>query len=158
MPLPWLEPEDIGFPPIELALVEPNGLLAIGGSLDPEWLLCAYSQGIFPWYEDGQPILWWSPDPRLILTPGLLKVSRSLKRLIKKQSYEITFDTAFRDVIRNCAESRSEGAGTWITDQMQAAYSVLHDKGYAHSVEVWASGELVGGLYGVALGLSLIHI
>ena len=152
MPLPWLEPEDIGFPPIELALVEPNGLLAIGGSLDPEWLLCAYSQGIFPWYEDGQPILWWSPDPRLILTPGLLKVSRSLKRLIKKQSYEITFDTAFRDVIRNCAESRSEGAGTWITDQMQAAYSVLHDKGYAHSVEVWASGELVGGLYGVALG------
>ena len=152
MPLPWLEPEDIGFPPIELALIEPNGLLAIGGSLDPEWLLCAYSQGIFPWYEDGQPILWWSPDPRLILTPGLLKVSRSLKRLIKKQSYEITFDTAFRDVIRNCAESRSEGAGTWITDQMQAAYSVLHDKGYAHSVEVWASGELVGGLYGVALG------
>ena len=95
MPVPWLEPEDIRFPPIELALEEPNGLLAAGGSLNPQWLLCAYGQGIFPWYETGQPILWWSPDPRLILTPRLLKVSRSLKKLIKKRSYEITLDIAF---------------------------------------------------------------
>ena len=152
MPLPWLEPEDITFPPIELALEEPNGLLAAGGSLNPQWLLCAYGQGIFPWYETGQPILWWSPDPRLILTPRLLKVSRSLKKLIKKRSYEITLDIAFSEVVQNCADSRRESAGTWITDEMQTAYSSLHDKGYAHSVEVWAGNDLVGGLYGVALG------
>ena len=152
MSLPWLEPEDVRFPPIELALEKPNGLLAAGGSLNPQWLLCAYGQGIFPWYEAGQPILWWSPDPRLILTPKLLKVSRSLKKLIKKRSYEITLDTAFSEVIQNCADSRREGANTWITDEMQTAYSNLHEKGYAHSVEVWAGDVLVGGLYGVALG------
>ncbi|NKB31749.1 MAG: leucyl/phenylalanyl-tRNA--protein transferase [Pseudomonadales bacterium] len=152
MPLPWLEPEDIGFPPVEQALKEPNGLLAAGGSLDQAWLLRAYSEGIFPWYETGQPILWWSPDPRLVLTPDTLNVSRSLKKLIKKHSFEVTFDTSFTEVIQHCAEARRGGAGTWITDDMQAAYVTLHEQGYAHSVEVWAGADLVGGLYGIALG------
>jgi leucyl/phenylalanyl-tRNA---protein transferase len=152
MPLPWLDEEIIGFPPLEMALDEPNGLLAAGGRLEVDWLLCAYSQGIFPWFEAGQPILWWSPDPRLVLTPKTIKISKSLGKLVKKHSYEVSFDTSFSEVIQQCAESRRRGDGTWITEDMQAAYIALHEAGYAHSVEIWAGGDLVGGLYGIALG------
>lgn len=152
MPLPWLEENEIRFPPVEMALSEPNGLLAAGGQLSPEWLLCAYRQGIFPWFEAGQPILWWSPNPRLVLTPKTLKISKSLKKLLKKHNYQFSFDTSFTKVIQHCAESRRQGDGTWITKEMQAAYIALHEQGYAHSVEIWSDGILVGGLYGVALG------
>ena len=152
MPLPWLEEKEINFPPVEMALDEPNGLLAAGGQLSPEWLLCAYRQGIFPWFEAGQPILWWSPNPRLVLTPKTLKISKSLKKLLKKHNYQFSFDTSFTAVIDHCAESRRQGDGTWITKEMQAAYIALHEQGYAHSVEIWSDGVLVGGLYGVALG------
>ena len=152
MPLPWLDADTIGFPPVDMALDEPNGLLAAGGKLDLDWLLNAYSQGIFPWFEAGQPILWWSPDPRLVLTPKTLKISKSLKKLLKKHSYEVTFDTCFSAVMQQCAESRRRGDGTWITEEMQSAYNALHDAGHAHSVEIWAGNDLVGGLYGIALG------
>ena len=152
MPLPWLEKKEIRLPPVEMALGEPNGLLAAGGQLSPEWLLCAYRQGIFPWFEAGQPILWRSPIPRLVLTPTTLQISKSLKKLLKKHNYQFSFDTSFTKVIQHCAESRRQGDGTWITKEMQAAYIELHEQGYAHSVEIWSDGVLVGGLYGVALG------
>ena len=152
MSLPWLDPHSIGFPPVEQALAEPDGLLAAGGDLTPEWLLSAYQQGIFPWYEEGQPILWWSPDPRLVLRPEALHVSRSLRKLLRKQTYRVTMDRDFPGVIAACAEPRRESSGTWITDDMQAAYCRFHEVGYAHSVEVWEGAELVGGLYGVAIG------
>jgi leucyl/phenylalanyl-tRNA--protein transferase len=144
-------PDEIVFPSPELA--EEDGLLAVGGDLSPERLLLAYSMGIFPWYSDDSPILWWSPDPRLVLIPGDLKVSRSLRQTIKKGTYRITLDNAFEMVIRGCAESRRKDEdGTWITEDMIRAYCRLHDEGFAHSVESWAGSELVGGLYGVALG------
>ncbi len=144
-------PDEIIFPSPELA--EEDGLLAVGGDLSVERLLLAYSMGIFPWYSDGYPILWWSPDPRLVLMPGDLRVSRSLRQTIKKGTYRITFDKAFERVIRSCAESPRRGDdGTWITEEMIEAYCRLHEKGFAHSVESWAGGELAGGLYGVALG------
>lgn len=152
MPVPWIETDDADFPPLEQALTEPNGLLAAGGDLSAERLLQAYRQGIFPWYESGQPILWWSPDPRLVLIPEQLKVSRSLKKLLRRNSYAISMDQAFNEVIQQCAASRRSAAGTWITDDMQTAYSELHHQGLAHSVEVWCGASLVGGLYGVALG------
>lgn len=152
MPLPWLEPQSVAFPPVEQALKDPNGLLAAGGSLTPDWLLCAYRHGIFPWYEAGQPILWWTPDPRLVLLPSRLKISRSLSKLLKKHEYSLSFDRDFSGVIAACAGSRRGSSGTWITDDMHAAYARLHELGYAHSVEVWAGASLVGGLYGVALG------
>ncbi len=143
--------KEIIFPPPELS--EEDGLLAVGGDLSVERLLLAYSMGIFPWYSDGSPILWWSPDPRLVLVPEDLKVSRSLKQTIKKEIYRTTFDNAFERVIRSCAESpRKDGAGTWITEDMIRAYCRLHEKGFAHSVESWEGGRLAGGLYGVALG------
>ena len=143
--------EDLLFPPP--ALAEDDGLLAVGGDLSKERILLAYSMGIFPWYSDGSPILWWSPDPRLVLIPGELKVSRSLSQVIKKGVFSVTMDTAFDRVIRNCAEiSRKGQQGTWITEQMISAYIRLHSAGYAHSVESWDKGELVGGLYGIALG------
>ncbi len=143
--------EEIVFPPPELA--EDDGLLAVGGDLGLKRLILAYSMGIFPWYSDDSPILWWSPDPRLVLFPEDLKVSRSLRQTIKKGTYRITFDHAFERVIRGCAESRRKDEnGTWITEEMIGAYCRLHDEGVAHSVESWADGELAGGLYGVALG------
>jgi leucyl/phenylalanyl-tRNA--protein transferase len=143
--------EDLLFPPP--ALAEEDGLLAVGGDLSNNRILLAYSMGIFPWYSDSSPILWWSPDPRLVLIPGELKVSRSLSQVIKKGVFSVTIDTAFDRVIRNCAEINRKGQqGTWITEEMISAYISLHCAGYAHSVESWDSGELVGGLYGIALG------
>ncbi len=146
--------EDLIFPPPELA--QNNGLLAVGGDLSIDRLVLAYSMGIFPWYSDGYPILWWSPNPRLVLFPGELKVSRSLRQAIRKRSFEITFDKAFEKVIKECsAIRRKHEEGTWITPDMIEAYVQLHKAGYAHSVEAWADegcNELAGGLYGVVLG------
>jgi leucyl/phenylalanyl-tRNA--protein transferase len=143
--------EDLAFPPSELA--EDDGLLAVGGDLSVDRLILGYSMGIFPWYSDGYPILWWSPDPRLILIPQELKVSRSLRQTIKKDIYTITMDKAFEQVISNCADiRRGEDDGTWITSEMKDAYIQLHNAGYAHSVEAWNADELAGGLYGVILG------
>lgn len=141
----------LSFPPAHLAIKE--GLLAVGGDLTVDRLLTAYRRGIFPWYADGDPILWWSPDPRLVLYPQELSVSKSLKRVINKDLFQITYDKAFEAVIRGCAEiKRSYGEGTWITDEMKDAYCRLYRHGYAHSVEAWQSGKLVGGLYGVIIG------
>ena len=143
--------EDLAFPPSELA--EDDGLLAVGGDLSVDRLILGYSMGIFPWYSDGYPILWWSPDPRLILIPQELKVSRSLRQTIKKDIYTITMDKAFEQVISNCADiRRGKDDGTWITSEMKDAYIQLHNAGYAHSVEAWNADELAGGLYGVILG------
>jgi leucyl/phenylalanyl-tRNA--protein transferase len=145
-------PSDLRFPPVEQA--SPEGLLAVGGDLRPERLLEAYRHGIFPWYSDGQPILWWSPDPRTVLFPEKLRISRSLKRSLRPGIFTMTFDTCFRDVMQHCAGPRPQypEGGTWITVEMLEAYSKLHEQGYAHSVETWKEGQLVGGLYGVALG------
>jgi len=140
------------FPPASEALREPNGLLAAGGDLTPERLLTAYERGIFPWYQAGQPILWWSPDPRAVLWPSAFRISRSLRRSLTKRGFEFRVDTAFARVVSGCAEPRRYGAGTWITPEMAAAYNRLHDLGWAHSFETWQHGELVGGLYGVAIG------
>lgn len=145
--------DDLIFPPP--ALAEDNGLLAIGGDLSAERLLLSYSEGIFPWYCEGDPILWWSPDPRLVLIPQELKVSRSLRQTLKRGTFRITFDTAFGSVIRHCASVHGHKDGdTWITRDMIDAYISLHELGYAHSVESWHEGELSGGLYGVAVGSS----
>jgi leucyl/phenylalanyl-tRNA---protein transferase len=143
---------DLRFPPVELA--SPEGLLAVGGDLRAERLLEAYRHGIFPWYNPGQPILWWSPDPRAVLFPPKLRVSRSLRKTLRQQKFAVTLDTAFREVIEYCARPRpaNPGGGTWITPEMIEAYCVMHEQGYAHSVEAWCEGELAGGLYGVALG------
>lgn len=145
-------PRDLHFPPIDLAT--PEGLLAVGGDLGPERLLEAYRHGIFPWYSDDQPILWWSPDPRTVLFPNKLHVSRSLKRSLRPGLFSVTLDQCFRDVMQHCAGPRPQypDGGTWITAEMLEAYQRLHELGYAHSVETWQEGELVGGLYGVALG------
>jgi leucyl/phenylalanyl-tRNA---protein transferase len=149
--IPWLAAND-RFPPVERALAEPNGLLAAGGDLSLPRLVQAYEHGIFPWFSDGQPILWWSPDPRMILVPSELRISRSLKKRLAKRDYEVRADTAFEDVTRACAAPRPGQDGTWITEEMIAAYTRLHRAGYAHSIETWIGGELAGGLYGVALG------
>jgi len=139
------------FPSPDLA--EEDGLLAVGGDLSEERLLRAYSLGIFPWFSEGDPILWWSPDPRLVLMPDELKVSRSLRQEVKKGTFTVTFDTAFDEVIRNCSEvHRSKDGDTWITADMIRAYRRLHGAGFAHSAESWYEGELAGGLYGIALG------
>lgn len=140
------------FPPVAKALTEPNGLLAAGGDLTPARLLAAYKQGIFPWYQDGQPILWWSPDPRAVLWPAGLKISRSLRRSLRTRGFELRVDTAFARVVAECAEPRRYGGGTWITAEMAEAYEKLHELGWAHSFETWADRRLVGGLYGVAIG------
>jgi leucyl/phenylalanyl-tRNA--protein transferase len=152
--LAWLDPDDDnqGFPNPDLALREPDGLLAVGGNLSPKRLLEAYRRGIFPWYSAGQPILWWSPDPRTVLFPGCIKISRSLRKAIRKGGFSITMDTAFATVIRGCGEPRGGDEGTWITPEINDAYCRLHALGYAHSVEIWQHGRLVGGLYGVAIG------
>ena len=150
--LPWLTAAH-EFPPLATALSEPNGLLAVGGDLAPERLLAAYRRGIFPWYSPGEPILWWSPDPRMVLFPAEFKVSRSLGRTLRRGGYEVRLDTAFAQVIAACAQTPRRGQqGTWIVPEMQAAYRRLHELGLAHSVETWVDGELVGGLYGIALG------
>lgn len=139
------------FPPCHYA--EPDGLLAIGGDLSPERLLLAYQLGIFPWYSEHTPILWWSPDPRLVLFPHELRISKSLQRVIKKNLFTVTVDRSFRQVIQRCAEiRRTQGEGTWILPDMIDAYCRLHRLGFAHSIESWIEGELVGGLYGVAIG------
>ena len=151
MPIPWLEPAE-PFPPLERALKEPNGLLAVGRSLTTATLVEAYSRGIFPWFNDGEPVLWWSPDPRMVLFPSELHVSTSLARRIRRRDLTITADTAFGRVMEACAAPRDGQQGTWISARMIAAYERLHLAGYAHSVEAWAEGDLVGGLYGVAIG------
>jgi leucyl/phenylalanyl-tRNA--protein transferase len=150
--IPWLS-EDPVFPPVSTALSEPNGLLAAGGDLSPERLLAAYRRGVFPWYAAGDPILWWSPDPRMVLFPAELKISRSLAKVLRNQDYEVRLDTDFAAVIGACASTPRDGQpGTWITAEMQVAYARLHELGYAHSVETWMNGKLAGGLYGIALG------
>lgn len=150
--IPWLE-ENTPFPPIDLALQEPNGLLAAGGRLTSRRLLEAYRQGIFPWFSDDQPVLWWSPDPRMVMFPEEVRISRSLRKTLCKGDFQVKLDTAFQQVIAACAQTPRPGQdGTWITREIQEAYSVLHKLGYAHSVETWIGGNLVGGLYGVALG------
>ena len=152
--LRWLSPtaDPDAFPPVSEALTEPNGLLAAGGDLQPARLLAAYARGIFPWYEEGQPILWWSPDPRAVLWPDGLKVSRSLRRSLNSDRFEFRVDTAFESVVAACAEPRRYGGGTWITADVAQAYGHLHQLGWAHSFEAWQDGALVGGLYGVAIG------
>ena len=154
MRLPWLDPRDDGqpFPHPDRALTEPDGLLAVGGSLSPRRLLRAYRLGIFPWYSPGQPILWWSPDPRLVLFPEALKISRSLRKTLRHGQFTVTADTDFAAVIAACAAPRDLEPGTWITPEMDQAYNRLHRFGHAHSIEVWRQGELAGGLYGVAVG------
>ena len=149
--IPWLNDHE-EFPPVETALTEPNGLLAAGADLSPERLLQAYRRGIFPWFSDSQPILWWCPDPRMVLFPAEFRMPRSLAKRLRRRDYEIRVDTAFKDVIRGCAMPRRDGGGTWITPEMISAYCELHRLGYAHSVETWIGGELAGGLYGIALG------
>jgi len=153
--IPWLHPTT-PFPPLERALTEPNGLLAAGGDLSLPRMLEAYRHGIFPWFNPGEPILWWSPDPRMVLFPDEFKISRSLKKRLLCADYKVRVDTAFTRVMRECAAPRGEGGGTWINEPMIAAYGALHEAGYAHSFETWMDGEdgeeLVGGLYGVAVG------
>lgn len=144
-------PDEHIFPPPRLA--EDNGLLAVGGDLSESRLLLAYSMGIFPWYAEGDPILWWSPDPRLVLFPDEFKISRSLRQTITKNTFRITLDTAFEEVIGACAAiHRNKAGGTWITDEMIEAYICLHKSGYAHSVEAWVDEKLAGGLYGISMG------
>lgn len=150
--IPWLE-GDTPFPPLEDALRQPSGLLAAGGDLSPQRLLNAYRRGIFPWYGPDQPPLWWSPDPRMVLFPDELKVSRSLAKRLKKDDYQIRYDTAFRQVMLACASTPRQGQeGSWIVSDVLEGYCGLHALGYAHSVETWIDGRLVGGLYGVAIG------
>lgn len=143
--------DDYIFPPVELA--SPSGILAVGGDLSPERLVHAYLQGIFPWFSEGNPIVWWSPDPRFVLFPEEIRISRSMRQVLKKNIFTITYDTAFARVIRECSGPRKDQDGTWITSGMRDAYTGLHKMGVAHSIEAWQDGELAGGLYGVSLGL-----
>lgn len=149
--LAWIGPKD-PFPPVARALKDPNGLLAAGGDLSQERLLEAYRHGIFPWFSRGEPILWWSPDPRMVLHTGELKVPRSLSKNLRNKGYRVTIDTAFDEVLRGCAGPRRGASGTWLGAGMQKAYLALHRAGHAHSFETWLGDDLVGGLYGVALG------
>ncbi len=150
--IPWLSGQD-PFPAVTSALAQPNGLLAVGGDLSPDRLLDAYRQGIFPWYSKGRPILWWSPDPRMVLALDEFRVSRSLRKRVRSGVFDVRVDTAFGQVMVACAATPREGqGGTWITKAMIDGYSALHRQGYAHSIETWRDGRLVGGLYGVALG------
>jgi leucyl/phenylalanyl-tRNA--protein transferase len=150
----WLDPRDDNsrFPDVSLALTEPDGLLAIGGSLSPARLEAAYRQGIFPWYNEDQPILWWSPNPRTVLFPERIHISRSLRKVLRQGRFEISFDRAFDQVVEACQQPRRHEAGTWITKEMRAAYHKMHSLGHGHSIECWQDGRLVGGLYGLAFG------
>ena len=150
--LSLLDPDQVAFPDTSAALSDPNGLLAVGGDLTPEWLLAAYRRGIFPWFSDDQPILWWSPSPRCIVRPETTEFSRSLKKVIRQGRYQVTFDQAFEQVLDGCAAPRAQESGTWITQDMREAYLEMHQLGHAHSVETWLNGTLVGGLYGLAIG------
>ncbi|GAA6152669.1 leucyl/phenylalanyl-tRNA--protein transferase [Pseudoteredinibacter isoporae] len=150
--LPWLLPGSSQFPPTANALEDPNGLLAAGGDLEPDTLLTAYRLGIFPWFDESQPILWWSPSPRAVIIPGEEHLSRSLKKHIRRSDQEIRCNTAFAEVMLACAEPRAEDEGSWITEDMVDAYIELHELGHAHSVETWHEGTLVGGLYGLKVG------
>lgn len=151
--LPWLDDDGTDFPPTASALIDPNGLLAVGGELTLPRLKAAYTQGIFPWFSDGQPVLWWTPSPRMVLIPEALHLGRSTRKLIRKRLFRVTVDQCFPDVIAHCANiKRSHEDGTWITDDIISAYCQLHDHGIAHSVEAWQGETLVGGLYGVCIG------
>jgi len=149
--IPWLA-NNAPFPPVETALALPDGLLAAGGSLAVPRLLEAYSHGIFPWSNPGEPLLWWSPDPRMVLIPGEFRISRSLAKTLRNSGHEVHCDTAFEQVMRGCAAPRAAQSGTWIGEDMIAAYCTLHQLGYAHSVETWVDDKLAGGLYGVGIG------
>ncbi len=149
--IPFLGPAD-PFPPVDQALDEPDGLLAAGGSLATRRLVDAYKRGIFPWFNEGDPILWWSPDPRAVLRPAQVHVSRSLRKRLRQEAFAITLDRAFPRVLDGCAAPRAGDTGTWLSAAMRRAYSTLHASGLAHSIEVWMDGELAGGLYGVAIG------
>jgi len=150
--IPWLRRE-IVFPDVTSALSEPNGLLAAGGDLSPQRLIAAYQRGIFPWSSTDEPLLWWSPDPRMVLIPDEIRITRSLAKTLRNANYEVRLDTAFDAVITACATKPREGQnGTWITGDMRAAYNRLHQLGFAHSVETWIDGQLTGGLYGIAIG------
>jgi leucyl/phenylalanyl-tRNA--protein transferase len=149
--IPLLGPAD-PFPPTDRALAEPNGLLAVGGGLSIARLTDAYSRGIFPWFSEGDPVLWWCPDPRMVLPTDRVHVSRSLRRRLRRRDYDVTFDRAFSEVLRACAAPRRDDAGTWLVPSMIRAYERLHRVGAAHSIEIWMNGQLAGGLYGVALG------
>lgn len=150
--IPWLRPRT-PFPPLDAALAEPNGLLAASETLDPDRLRDAYRRGIFPWYSEGQPVLWWSPDPRFVLFVDEFRLARSLRKVVARGTFEIRVDTAFRATLRECAAiPRRDQDGTWITPAISDAYSALHERGLAHSVEAWRDGRLVGGLYGVSIG------
>ena len=148
----WINRQSNIFPPLGRALRSPSGLLAMGGDLSAERLVAAYRHGCFPWYSHGQPLMWWSPDPRTVLFPEELHVPRSLRKTLRQQHFRITYDSAFEQVIHACAQPRSSDSGTWITPAMQSAYTRLHQLGHAHSVEVWHGQQLVGGLYGIAMG------
>lgn len=154
--IPWLDPESLEFPDVETAWQEPNGILAAGGDLSTPRLVNAYCHGIFPWYNEGEPILWWSPEPRCVLIPSALKISKSLKKTLNKKLFKVTYNRCFDDVISACAEPREElsknESGTWISTEMRQAYNNLNQAGYAHSVECWQDNVLVGGLYGLAIG------
>lgn len=149
---PWLRADNYWFPPTSSALNEPNGLLALGGDLSPTRLINAYEQGIFPWYSEGQPILWWSPDPRVVIYPGEARISKSLKKFLRKSTWHVRINQAFKQVLAHCAGPRRDSNGTWLMSEMQEAYTQLHAIGVAHSIEVWADDDLQGGLYGVSLG------
>lgn len=152
MSLYWLgNDRGVDFPPVDSALTDPNGLLAAGGDLSPQRLLAAYQTGVFPWYSEGQPILWWTPDPRTVLTPSRFHLSRSLRKSIRRDHWELTVNQAFSDVVAGCAAPRPDQEETWITAPMRDAYGRLHELGWAHSVEVWQEQQLVGGIYGVAI-------
>lgn len=142
--------DDIVFPPIQLT--SESGILAIGGDLSPGRLLEAYRQGIFPWYSEGDPIIWWSPDPRFVLFLDEIKISRSMKKVLRQGVFKITYDNTFREVVGLCQKARRKQKGTWITDEMLEAYCTLHTLGFAHSAEAWHEGKLVGGIYGISLG------
>lgn len=150
--IPWLQHSSDPFPPIDQAIDDPNGLLAAGGSLSKQRLVDAYRRGIFPWYSPGEPILWWSPDPRCVLIPDQIHISRSMRKRLKKKDYRVVFDQDFPAVIDACSAPRRDADGTWISNQMKEAYCALHREGIAHSVEVYIDDELVGGLYGLSMG------
>jgi len=148
----WLHPEAYTFPPVSMALRDPEGLLAAGGDLTPARIISAYKRGIFPWYNPGEPILWWSPDPRCVIYPNQVHISKSLKKTLRKNDFRVTFDLNFDEVIRSCSGPRQKANGTWISEEIIDAYTRLHRMGIAHSVEVWRDKQLIGGLYGMALG------
>ncbi len=150
--IPWLADTEVDFPPVHTALDEPNGLLAAGGNLSTSTLLKAYQSGIFPWYNAPDPILWWSPDPRTVLIPGNIHISGSMKKVLRKNPFTITCDKAFKEVMRGCAGIRNYTDQTWISQEIIEAYFQLHQQGFAHSIEAWQDSELVGGVYGVAIG------